>query len=86
MPDARSLDQVGGELWKRLAAHFFEEDSPSLDYDEFCAIGIELGLLDLVPYDPAGGVVVPDAEPGEEVYLPTALGRRLFYVAEITAN
>jgi hypothetical protein len=84
MPDTDADDlEVAATFWSTVADHFFAQDGAELEYDTFLELGTELGLLAMVPYDPALHTTQQDAdlETGDMIYWPTDLGARLHALA-----
>ena len=75
--------QAGSKLWSCLCAHFLESGLFTLDLDDFTQLGLDLGLLTEIPYDPEVHVNIlhvdadDEIEPGDLIYVETPKARLL---------
>ena len=64
------------KFWGAVSELFFVDESVDLDYQDFLDRAEALGLLVTTPYNPdTHGDVVGDPEPGDTIYVPSALAR-----------
>ena len=63
------------KLFSGLVLDYFEGGSGELDCFDFEEIGAKAGLVERVIYDPDMHGEIEAAEPGDQIWVPTELGR-----------
>ena len=66
------------KLFSGLVLDYFEGGSGELDCFDFEEIGAKTGLVERVIYDPDMHGEIEAAEPGDQIWVPTELGRAAY--------